>query len=214
MVGDPAVLYPHDVDRLEMDFSVSWSDAKKVPFVRAVVRLVRCHSVTVGKLPVDLRMKVGECGTNVRVESSYACLVWSRVRLRRVISEVVGEEFVEDIKSSFALNFLGVASRNCLRLIRDSSRLILRSSPTRTPPVSSAAFQVSPKSLRLILAAAEAPILALPYGSFSSGDGPSTSKMTSFVTPCIVKSPLTRSSPSPFGVTALLLKVIVGYFST
>src|SRR5215467_15994623 len=108
MVGDPAVLYPHDVDRLEMDFSVSWSDAKKVPFVRAVVRLVRCHSVTVGKLPVDLRMKVGECGTNIRVEFSNACFVWSSVRLRRVIGEIIGEEFVEDVKSSLSLDLFGI----------------------------------------------------------------------------------------------------------
>src|SRR5215470_5735056 len=117
MVGDFCMLHTHDIDRLEMDFTVSWSNAKKGPFVSAVVRLVRCHSVTVGKLPVNLCMKVGECSTNVGVEFSYACLVWSRVRLRRVISEVVGEEFFEDIKSSFSLNFLGVASRNRLRLI-------------------------------------------------------------------------------------------------
>jgi hypothetical protein len=97
MVGDFAVLDTHDVDRLEMDFTVSWSDAKKWPFVSAVVRLVRCHSVTVGKLPVDLRMKVGERGANVRVEISYAGLVWSRVRLRRVIDEIVGEELIEDV---------------------------------------------------------------------------------------------------------------------
>ena len=108
MVGDPAVLHTHDVDRLEMDFTVSWSDAKKGPFVSAVVRLVRCHSVTVGKLPVDLRMKVGECGTNIRVEFSYACLVWSSVRLRRVIGEIVGEEFVEDVKSSLSLDLFGI----------------------------------------------------------------------------------------------------------
>src|SRR5215469_5531512 len=115
MVGDPAILHTHDVDRLETDFTVSWSDAKKGPFVSAVVRFVCCHSVTVGKLPMDLRMKVGECRTNIRVEFSYACLVWSRVRLRRVIGEIVVEEFVEDVKSSFALNFLGVASGNRLR---------------------------------------------------------------------------------------------------
>ena len=100
MVGDFAVLDTHDIDRLEMDFTVSWSDAKKGSFVSAVVRLVRCHSVTIGKLPVDVRMKVGECGTNIRVEFSYACLVWSSVRLRRVIDEIVGEEFVEHVKSS------------------------------------------------------------------------------------------------------------------
>ena len=119
MVGNFSVLHTHDIDRLEMDFTVSWSDAKKGPFMSAVVRLVRCNSVAVGKLPVNLRMKVRECGTNIRVEFSYACLVWSRVRLRRVISEIVSEEFVEDIKSSFALNFLGVASGNRLRFIRD-----------------------------------------------------------------------------------------------
>jgi hypothetical protein len=112
MVGDFAVLDTHDVNRLEMDFTVSWSDAKKGPFVSAVVRLVRCHSVTIGKLPVDLRMKVGECGTNIPVEFSYACLVWSSVRLRRVIGEIVSEKFVEDVKSSLSLDLFGVPAYN------------------------------------------------------------------------------------------------------
>src|SRR5215472_4356772 len=108
MVGDFSALHTHDIDRLEMDFTVSWSDPKKGSFVSAVVRLVCCHSVTVGKLPVDLRMKVGEGGTNIRVEFSYACLVWSSVRLRRVIGEIVGEEFVEDVKSSLSLNLFSI----------------------------------------------------------------------------------------------------------
>jgi|SRR6516165_979328 len=108
MVGDFAVLHTHDVDRLEMDFSVSWSDAKKRPLVSAVIRLVRCHPVPVGKLPVDLRTKVGECDPNIRVEFSYACLVWSSVRLRRVIGEIVSEEFVEDVKSSLSLDLFGI----------------------------------------------------------------------------------------------------------
>jgi hypothetical protein len=108
MVGDFSVLHTHDIDRLETDFTMSWSDAKKWPFVSAVVRLVRCHSVTVGKLPVNLCMKVGECSTNIRVEFPYACLVWGRVRLRRVISEIVGEEFIEDVKSSLSLDLVGI----------------------------------------------------------------------------------------------------------
>src|SRR5215472_14399252 len=112
MVGDFAVLDTHDVDRLKMDFTVSWSDTKKGPFVGAVVRLVGCHSVTVGKLPVDLCMKIGECGTNIRVEFSHSCLVWSRVRLRRVIDEIIGEELVEDVKSSRSLDFFGIPSYN------------------------------------------------------------------------------------------------------
>src|SRR5215831_9752438 len=108
VVGDFTVLETHDVDGVEMDFSVSWSDAKKVPFMSAVIRLVRCHSVPIGELPVDLRMKVGECGTNIHVELSYACLIWSSVRLRRVIGEIVSEEFVEDVKSSLSLDLFGV----------------------------------------------------------------------------------------------------------
>src|SRR5215471_4123893 len=112
MVGDFAVLDTHDVDRLEMDFTVSWSDAKKGSFVSAAVRLVRCHSVTIGKLPVDLRMEVRECGTNIRVEFSYACLVWSSVRLRRVIGEIICEEFVEDVKSSLSLDLFGIPAYN------------------------------------------------------------------------------------------------------
>src|SRR6516165_7031625 len=112
MVSDFAVLDTHDVEGLEMDFSVSWSDAKKGSFVSAVVRLVRCHPVTVGKLPVDLRMKVGECSTNIPVEFSYACLVWSSVRLRCVIGEIVGEEFVEDVKPSLSLDPFGIPAYN------------------------------------------------------------------------------------------------------
>jgi hypothetical protein len=112
MVGDFAVLDTHDIDRLEVDFTVSWSDAKKGPFVSAVVRLVRCHSVTISKLPVDVRMKVGECGTKIHVEFSHACLVWRSVRLRRVIGEIVGEEFVEDVKSSLSLDLFGIPADN------------------------------------------------------------------------------------------------------
>jgi len=108
MVGDFAVVDTHDVDRLEMDFTVSWSHAKKGPVVRTVVRLVSCHSVTIGKLPMDVRMKVRECDTNIHIEFSYAFLVWSKVRLRRVISEIVGKEFIEDVKSSLSLDLFGI----------------------------------------------------------------------------------------------------------
>ena len=53
VIGDPAGFDAHDIDSFEVDSSVSWSDAKKWSFVCAVVRLVRRHSVAVGKLPVD-----------------------------------------------------------------------------------------------------------------------------------------------------------------
>ena len=48
------ILDTHDAHSLEMDRAMSWSDAKKGPFVSAVVRLVSSHSVTVSTLPVDL----------------------------------------------------------------------------------------------------------------------------------------------------------------
>jgi len=112
VVSDFTVLDTHDIDRLELDFTVSWSDAKKGPFVRAVVRLVCRHSVTVSKLPMDLRMKVGECGTNISVEFSDSCFVWSSVRLRRVIREIIGEEFVEDVKSSLSLDLFSIPAYN------------------------------------------------------------------------------------------------------
>jgi hypothetical protein len=112
MVGDFAVLDPHDIDSLETDFTVSWGDAKKGPFVSAVVGLEGCHSVTIGKLPVDLRMKVGECVTHIRVEFSYACLVWSGVRLWRMIGEIVVEDLVEDVKSSLSLDLFGIPAYN------------------------------------------------------------------------------------------------------
>ena len=115
MVRDFAALDTHDIDGLEMDFTVSWGDAKKRPFVSAVVPLVRYHSVTIGELPVDLRTKVGECRTNIHVEFSYARLVWSSVRLRRVIGEIVAEEFVEDVKPSLSLDLFSIPAHNGFR---------------------------------------------------------------------------------------------------
>ena len=53
MVGDLAVLDTHDVDSLEVNLAVSWGDAKEMTFMRAIVRLVCRHPVTIGELPVD-----------------------------------------------------------------------------------------------------------------------------------------------------------------
>ena len=47
------------------------------------------------------------------------------------------------------------------------SSVIVTSSPTSTPPVSRAAFQASPKSLRLIFVVAESPMRVLPHGIFA-----------------------------------------------
>ena len=69
-------------------------------------------------------------------------------------------------------------------------------SETRTPPVSSAAFQVSPQSLRSRVAEPSKPIRVLPKGSWAE---PVNSKGTEIglVTPLMVRSPvIVQSSPS------------------
>src|SRR5690606_15087078 len=69
-----------------------------------------------------------------------------------------------------------------------TSKLILTSSLTRRPPVSSAAFQVRPHELRLIRPAALAASLVLPHGSFA-GEPSSISSAIGWLTPRIVKLP-------------------------
>ena len=51
--------------------------------MRAVVGFVRCHAIAVGKLPMDLRMKVRKCGT---------------------IDEIVREEFFKNCEVSYSLD--------------------------------------------------------------------------------------------------------------
>jgi hypothetical protein len=79
---------------------------------------------------------------------------------------------------------------------------VVTSSPTRMPPVSRAAFQVNPKSLRLIFMVAETATRVLPHGSSAGGVGPSTAKRTLWVTPRMVRSPSIVNSPS---LTMLML---------
>ena len=89
------------------------------------------------------------------------------------------------------------------------SSLIL--SETRTPPVSSAAFQVSPQSLRSRTAEPSKPRRVLPNGSCAE---PVNSNGTEIgrVTPLMVRSPVMVHS-SPSRVTPVLVKVMSGYCS-
>src|SRR5258708_23427968 len=91
---------------------------------------------------------------------------------------------------------------------------MVTSSPTRMPPVSRAAFQVSPKFFRLIFVLAEIATRVLPHGSLVGGVGPSTAKLTLRVKPCMLRSPSTDNSPSLTILTHLDLKCRVGNFST
>src|SRR6266567_730169 len=98
--------------------------------------------------------------------------------------------------------------------MNSTSSVMFTSSPTSTPPVSRAEFQVRPKSFRLILVVAESPMRVLPQGSLPGALGPSTANVTGLVRPCMVRSPITAYATSPVFLTEVDLKVMVGYFST
>ena len=70
-----------------------------------------------------------------------------------------------------------------------------------------------PKSRRLIVVVADAPTRCWPFCPFRIGDGPSTSSVTSLVTPWSVRSPINLNLPGLPGSTRLDLNVSVGYFA-
>jgi len=118
MVGDLAVANAHHVDGLKVNFAVSWSDAEKISFVCSVVCLVRDHPVAIGKLPMDLWVKVGKCVAHIAVEFTHTGFVGRHVWLRCVIDEILSEELFENIESSLALDLFGIAAHHGLRCIR------------------------------------------------------------------------------------------------
>ena len=77
----------------------------------------RCHVVAIGELPVDLCVKVGECGTQIGIELAHARLIRRHVWLRRLIDEVVREELFENVKSSFPLSLFGISTDDGFRRI-------------------------------------------------------------------------------------------------
>ena len=95
----------------------------------------------------------------------------------------------------------------------DTSKTSVTFSETSTPPVSSAAFQVRPKSLRLTSTLPDRPTRSLPNGSRAA---PSYSKSmtTGLVTSLMVRSPATRRMSASGEVTSVEAKRMVGYFST
>src|SRR5215472_5961627 len=151
MVGDLAILDTHDVDRLEMNLAMSWSDSKKWPLMSAVVRLVRSHSIAISKLPMDLSTEVRECGAKIHVEPSHTRLVRSCGRLRCVIDEIVGKEFVENLEVTPALDLFGISAYNRFRCVRWSDAVHLASLPliNRFTDREEEAFQVSTQHIAL-----------------------------------------------------------------
>ena len=87
--------------------------------------------------------------------------------------------------------------------------LICTSSPTRTPPVSSAAFHESPKSFRLIVMPASNAALDEPHGSLAVPNYV-TGSVISLATPRIARVPV-RSYVSRLVLTMCeLVNVMVG----
>src|SRR4051794_19053596 len=88
------------------------------------------------------------------------------------------------------------AGRDQALRIAETSNSSLTFSETSTPPVSSAAFQVRPQSLRLIVVPPSKPMRRLPKGSRAEPVGSNTT-VTGLVSPLIERLPVTtQSSPS------------------
>src|SRR5262249_54615964 len=129
MVGDLAVLDTHDVDRLEMNLAMSWSDSKKWPSMSAVIRLVRSHSIAISKLPMDLRMKVRERNTKIGVEFPHGGFVGCRPPLWCVVDDMVSKELVENIEVSPPLDLFGVSADDSFSRFRRSDGAHIMISP-------------------------------------------------------------------------------------
>ena len=80
--------------------------------MRSVVSLVCYDAIAIGELPMDLRMKIGECLTKVTVKLAHAGFVGRHVWLRCVIDEIVGEEFLEQLEVPIALDLFGIPTHH------------------------------------------------------------------------------------------------------
>ena len=80
----------------------------------AVISLVGGDHITVGLLPMNLRSEVRKCLPQPAVEFEHASLVRLTAGLRRIIMEIVGEQFVEQLPVTTALHFDRVATDTAL----------------------------------------------------------------------------------------------------
>ena len=115
VLGDLAVAHAHDIDGLELNFAAGRRHAQEFSPVRPVIGFVRRHAVAIGKLPMDVGVKVGKRSPQDFVELPRAVLVRRASRLRRVVEKIIGEEFLEHLEIPAALHLLGVAANDSLR---------------------------------------------------------------------------------------------------
>jgi hypothetical protein len=69
VLGDLALAHAHDIDGLELNLTARRCHAQEFSSVSPVIGLVRRHAVTIGKLPMDVGVKVGERGPKDFIES-------------------------------------------------------------------------------------------------------------------------------------------------
>jgi hypothetical protein len=60
VIGDFAVTHTHDIDGLELNLAARRRHAKEFSLVGPVIGFVRRHTVAIGKLPMNLGVKVGK----------------------------------------------------------------------------------------------------------------------------------------------------------
>jgi hypothetical protein len=126
VVGDPAVLHAHHIDGLELNRTPGRCDAEEVPAMRSVIGLVRRHAIALGKLPVNLGVKIRKRGAEDFVQFAGSGLVRRASRLRRVIEKIVGEKLFENFEIASALHLLGVAADDGLRGFADGGHDMLQ----------------------------------------------------------------------------------------
>jgi hypothetical protein len=56
------------------------------------------NQVTVNRLPMDLRAEIRKGLAQTVIQDPHAILVWSGIRLRGVVDEVVGKQFFEQLE--------------------------------------------------------------------------------------------------------------------
>jgi len=115
MLGDLAVVHPHNVDGFKVDFLTGRRHPQECSLVGSMIRLVSRHELSVGNLPVDLRVEIGECSTKGVVKTPDAIFIGSGAWLWGMVNEVVSEEFLEDVEVPTALHFFGIPADDSFR---------------------------------------------------------------------------------------------------
>lgn len=95
MFDDLSVVDAHGVYRLKLDFLAGRRDTQKSSPMRSMIGLEGRHDLALRGLPMNYGAKVGKGLTNSSVEAAHPGLVRAHVGLRRMVDEVVGEDFLE-----------------------------------------------------------------------------------------------------------------------